>query len=712
MRDVTALVVQAQAGDREALARLVADVQDDIWRLQRSRARSEADAEDATQETFARMIGSLGELRDPRAFAGWLVRIALNEANGAARRRGAEARAADALAAAASTFQENREGEAMERAELRESVRRAVGGLEPNLRTAVELRYEHGMSYADIARAMECPEGTVADRLHTAHERLRKVLAGAGVALALAALESELAAAPAGTAPAGLGKRLARLAREAPMGGEGSAVPQGPRPRAVAVLLGLAAILAGIAAWRIGRAPAMEPAGTAQGTAAAATSAGGRAETGPGPSAGTAGTSSTSVTHSPPTLGRVRGRILDAGSGEPVADAIVSATFQGDRARQSASVSSDARGNWSLELEPGEWVLEVRAADFVVLSTSADLERWRAREEGREPVEDYREETVSVAAGAESSRDLHLRRGVRVRGRVTDDRGTPLAGVTVRFFHQWIAVGPWPRAGFFHQGYLPEVLISDVEGRFAFGGVWPDGEISVRLAGDGLVTREVNLAVGGEEQVVQMERAAAIAGSVLDAFGKPLAGARFFGLADSANDSGNLEEVPVAVDDLGRFEIPPGAAGSRLLVVWAPGHGLALVDLAQPKPGRLDVRLPEASAVIRGRVRDARGFPIAGARVQIASVGGRTDGHAASLAFRTPQGSWHWPDGQAGGCLPGDVPVPATVTGADGTFRLEGVAVGAGLTAEISVRAPGFERELVAADASREIEVELQPEEE
>ena len=321
----------------------------------------------------------------------------------------------------------------------------------------------------------------------------------------------------------------------------------------------------------------------------------------------------------------------------------MSANFRGEEApSRVASVLTDDHGDWSLDLEPGDWVLEVHAAEFVPLSTSADVGRWRAREEGREQEEtEPREELVTVAAGSESTRDLHLRRGARVRARVTDDRGNPLAGVTARFTQQWISVGPWPRAGFFHQGYLPDFLTSDVEGRFAFGGVWPEGSLTVRLSGEGLVTREVSLAVVDEEQVVKLDRAAAITGVVLDTFGKPLPGARFFGLADSVNDSGNLEEIAVAVDELGRLE-----------------------------------------------------------------------GRESHLAFMTPRHSWHTPDSQPMGCLPGAAAAPSTETSADGTFRLEGVALGPGLSAQIAVMAPGFEMELLPADPARDIDVELHPEEE
>ncbi len=721
MRDVTALVVQAQAGEREALAQVIAAVQDDIWRLQRSRARSEADAEDATQETFARMIASIGELRDPRTFAGWLVRIALNEARGAARRRGADAKAANALAAAASTFSEDREAGAMERAELRESVKRAVGGLDPDLRTAVELRYEHGLSYADIARAMECPEGTVADRLHTAHDRLRRALAGAGIALALAALETELSAEPAVTAPEELGKRLARLARQAPMGRPGTMAKPGARPRALKVLLGsaaLVAILAGLAAWRIRRSPALS-AGIPASSGTVATAAPGDGTPGTASEArGTATTPATVPQLPAAPLGGVLGYVFDADGGGPIAGAVVTAKFHTNR-NLTASAVSDSRGAWSLDLAPGDWELDAQAAEFVPLSITLIAGQWSRGELvdvfakgpqgfGYGPRELPTYDLVSVTEGAETPRDLRLHRGARVGARVTDRSGRPLAGVRATFVRHLMNTHT-PRRGFFRDDYLAVPATTGVDGRFAFTGVSLEGALQLRLDGDSLVSRAFTIEINGEEPVATMDQAATIPGTLLNSFGKPVPGARFFAITDCDIMNVCLDEVSVPVDDVGRFEIPPGAAGSQLLVVWAPGYGPKLVDLTHGQPDRIDVRLQEATAVLQGRVHDERGFPIVGAQVRVSSICVRLDAMAASLAFEMPFASWYGQDG-AMACLPGSAFAPLAETHADGTFRLEGVASDASV--ELYVTAPGFQLKRQPGDPSRETDVELVPEQE
>jgi RNA polymerase sigma-70 factor (ECF subfamily) len=52
-----------------------------------------------------------------------------------------------------------------------------VKELPEELRTTLVLFHVDGMTYADIARAMECPVGTVRSRLFEARERLRRLVA-------------------------------------------------------------------------------------------------------------------------------------------------------------------------------------------------------------------------------------------------------------------------------------------------------------------------------------------------------------------------------------------------------------------------------------------------------------------------------------------------------------------------------------------------------
>jgi RNA polymerase sigma-70 factor (ECF subfamily) len=64
----------------------------------------------------------------------------------------------------------------VEERQVRERVRRAVDALPERLRRVVVLTELAELSYADVARVLAIPEGTVASRRHAAVRRLRKLL--------------------------------------------------------------------------------------------------------------------------------------------------------------------------------------------------------------------------------------------------------------------------------------------------------------------------------------------------------------------------------------------------------------------------------------------------------------------------------------------------------------------------------------------------------
>jgi RNA polymerase sigma factor (sigma-70 family) len=72
------LVIRAKGGDRAALERLVASVQDSVYGLAIRMLYHPADAEDAAQEILIKVVTHLGSLRNPAAFRTWVHRVAAN----------------------------------------------------------------------------------------------------------------------------------------------------------------------------------------------------------------------------------------------------------------------------------------------------------------------------------------------------------------------------------------------------------------------------------------------------------------------------------------------------------------------------------------------------------------------------------------------------------------------------------------------------------
>ncbi len=60
--------------------------------------------------------------------------------------------------------------------EIQDTVIKAIENLPEDLRTAITLRELEGMSYEEIAEAMDCPIGTVRSRIFRAREAIDKHL--------------------------------------------------------------------------------------------------------------------------------------------------------------------------------------------------------------------------------------------------------------------------------------------------------------------------------------------------------------------------------------------------------------------------------------------------------------------------------------------------------------------------------------------------------
>jgi RNA polymerase sigma factor (sigma-70 family) len=146
-------------------------------------------AEDAFQATFLVLVHKAGSLDRGRPVGDWLytvaVRLARRARANAARRRGHEAAAATARAAAVN---ESWDGD------VARTLHEELNRLPDKFRVPLVLSYLEGRNYQQIARQIGCPVGTVGWRLAQARDALRDRLAGRGVVCPAAGVAALLAA--------------------------------------------------------------------------------------------------------------------------------------------------------------------------------------------------------------------------------------------------------------------------------------------------------------------------------------------------------------------------------------------------------------------------------------------------------------------------------------------------------------------------------------
>jgi len=180
------LVEQAQKGDRAAFRKLVERHQRRAFAIAIGLVRDENDARDIVQEAFLRVYRSLERFKGGSSFFTWLYRIVTNLAIDLMRkpaRREAELFENPNISedAEAFPFLARIEGanplDVVRRREIAERIQTALDALPPYHRAVIIMREVEGMSYQEMAEAMEVSKGTIMSRLFHARQKLQRALA-------------------------------------------------------------------------------------------------------------------------------------------------------------------------------------------------------------------------------------------------------------------------------------------------------------------------------------------------------------------------------------------------------------------------------------------------------------------------------------------------------------------------------------------------------
>ena len=178
-----ALVERAQSGDRRAFELLVLKYQQKVANLVSRYIRDSSEVLDVTQDAFLKAYRALPGFRGESAFYTWIYRIAINTVKNHMVAQGRRPPGEDVEAEIAeqmdmgTRLRETATPEAeLLSDEIADNVQAALDALPVDLRTAIILRELDGMSYEEIAAAMECPIGTVRSRIFRAREAIDKRL--------------------------------------------------------------------------------------------------------------------------------------------------------------------------------------------------------------------------------------------------------------------------------------------------------------------------------------------------------------------------------------------------------------------------------------------------------------------------------------------------------------------------------------------------------
>jgi RNA polymerase sigma-70 factor, ECF subfamily len=178
------LVRAVQRGEPGAMDQLIRGTYTDVYALCRALLGDAADAADATQEVYLRVVRSVLAFRGESAFGTWLHRVTVNVCATALRRRG-DVRARGQVAGPTAfgapdspdllAADDDTEDRVVEGEQVRQ-VAAALAELPDSARTVVVLRDVQGLSTKETAAVLGISESAVKVRLHRAHARLRELV--------------------------------------------------------------------------------------------------------------------------------------------------------------------------------------------------------------------------------------------------------------------------------------------------------------------------------------------------------------------------------------------------------------------------------------------------------------------------------------------------------------------------------------------------------
>ncbi len=182
----TLLVQRTLAGDQRAFELLVVKYQRRVERLIARMVRDVDLVPDIAQETFIRAYRALGQFRGEAQFYTWLYRIAVNTAKkqllqlkrdpvvtmtSLQTAHDDETSAAEYDSITTGADPETPDA-VLASKEIAQAVNAALEALPKELGQAITLREIDGLSYGEIAEALDCPIGTVRSRIFRAREAI------------------------------------------------------------------------------------------------------------------------------------------------------------------------------------------------------------------------------------------------------------------------------------------------------------------------------------------------------------------------------------------------------------------------------------------------------------------------------------------------------------------------------------------------------------
>ncbi|WP_147532949.1 sigma-70 family RNA polymerase sigma factor [Bacillus marasmi] len=162
-------VKKAQKGDDSAFTKLIDKEKDKLYRIAFLYVKNESDSLDIVQETIYKAYISIGSLKNSSYFSTWLTRILINTALDFIKKN------SKVIPIDQDSIERIQSADRI-MLEDKMDLLKALERLPEKYKTVIILRFYQDLTIKQIAKLIECPEGTVKTNLHRAINELKGML--------------------------------------------------------------------------------------------------------------------------------------------------------------------------------------------------------------------------------------------------------------------------------------------------------------------------------------------------------------------------------------------------------------------------------------------------------------------------------------------------------------------------------------------------------
>ncbi len=181
------LVEECKLGSRKAFNQLMLKYQNKVFSIAMRMLKNTDEAQDAAQDVFLAVYRSIKKFRGDSKLKTWIYRIVINTCINRLKSKKRKQQAPLDNQNEMLIEKSQEEGKtpqatidnplkALERKNLREIIEKEIAKLPEENRVIIIMRDVEGLSYEQIEKILEIPDGTVKSRLHRGRQELKKRL--------------------------------------------------------------------------------------------------------------------------------------------------------------------------------------------------------------------------------------------------------------------------------------------------------------------------------------------------------------------------------------------------------------------------------------------------------------------------------------------------------------------------------------------------------